>query len=421
MKRYKVLKDVVEGSMRLSEGSMVLGLSYRQMLRLKKRFSAHGIEGIARQKPKEPPNKKVTQKIEDEIVRLRREIYEDFNILHFKDKLAELHRIFLSYESIRKILIRRGLHNPKGKRKVYRRRRRMPKAGLLVQMDSSQHRWIESIEEKWWLIAMIDDADGYVYAEFHPKETTEANMQVIRRYIEKRGVFMALYVDKASHFKTTRHGGTHYNVSLEHEETQIQRALKEIGIEMINANSPQAKGRVERLFRFLQDRLIKEIRIKGIKNYEEANKFLHEEFLPWYNKNYTLEVESEYRRLPEDKNLDLIFSRKYPRKVYKDNTVSFEGKIYQLLPSNGIKNFADRWVEISIPSDGTIHILYQGKDIKYTTITKEQRIQMKEEDILNKREYQEVKQKKRYIPPENHPWRKPWKPPYVTFQIRNNM
>lgn len=127
---------------------------------------------------------------------------------------------------------------------------------------------------------MVDDADGFCYAEFHPKDTLFANMSVIRTYLEKRGLFMGLYTDKASHFKTTRHGGLHYNVEVEQKETQIERALGELGIRLINANSPQAKGRIERKFRFCQDRLIKEMRLKGINNYEEANIFLKEEFLP---------------------------------------------------------------------------------------------------------------------------------------------
>jgi hypothetical protein len=117
-------------------------------------------------------------------------------------------------------------------------------------------------------------------------------MKVLKEYIKRRGLFIALYVDKASHFKTTRHGGIHYEVSVEQEETQIQRALKALNINIVYANSPQAKGRIERLFRFFQDRLINEIKLKEIKDYETANRFLEEEFLPWYNSHYIL---SAYR------------------------------------------------------------------------------------------------------------------------------
>ncbi|MGQ9570911.1 MAG: ISNCY family transposase, partial [Thermodesulfovibrionales bacterium] len=126
------------------------------------------------------------------------------------------------------------------------------------------------------------------------------------------GCFMSLYTDKASHFKTTRYGGVHYNVRLEQNDTQIKRALSELGITLIFANSPQAKGRIERLFGFLQDRLIKEMRLRQIKDYKEANRFLKEEFLPWYNQRYTLPVKSSYRPLPENCKLENIFCIKHP-------------------------------------------------------------------------------------------------------------
>ena len=299
LKRYKVLTDVFEGKIDLKRASEVLGLSYRHTLRLRDRFKKEGFEGIIRKYPQKPPNEKITSDMRQMIVSLRERLYKDFNIFHLRDKLENVHGIKLSYESLRQILIREGLYEPKKKRKVYRRRRRMPKAGMLVQMDSSQHRWLEHISQPWWLVAMIDDAEGYVYGKFYPSDTTWANMDVLKRYIKRRGLFMALYVDKASHFKTTRYGGIHYEVSVEQEETRIQKTLKQLNINIVFANSPQAKGRIERLFRFFQDRLIKEMRLKGIKNYVEANKFLEEEFLPWYNSQYTLPVEKVYQELTQ--------------------------------------------------------------------------------------------------------------------------
>lgn len=421
MKRYYILEKVKDGSISLKMASELLGLSYRQTLRLKKRFLLFGIEGIIKRKLLKSPNEKVKEHIKQTILDLRKNLYYDFNILHFKEKLSEMHEINLSYETIRKLLIKEGLHTPKAKKKVYRRRRRMPEAGLLVQMDSSLHRWIEDIEKSWWLVAMIDDADGFVYAEFHSLETTIANMKVIKEFILQRGCFMALYTDKASHFKTTRHGGLHYNVSLEHEDTQIQRALSELGIKIINANSPQAKGRIERLFRFFQDRLIKEMRLRQIKDYEEANRFLKEEFLPWYNQRYTLPLNSAYKEIPKDCNLELIFSLKHPRKVQKDNTISYKGKIYQLLPTNGTKTYALRWIDVCEALNGEIKLLYEHKVIPYVVIDKKPYRESKEEEILSMRESIPLKNKKRYSPPPDHPWRKGWKLDNVTFQSRNKV
>lgn len=422
MKRYHILKKAIDGLMSLTRAAEVLGLSYRQVLRLKKRFLSSGIEGIIRKKPPYPPNAKVTDAMRQRIIDLRKNPYYDFNILHFRDKLNQFHGISLSYETVRSILIKEGLHTARTKRKIYRRRRRMPEAGLLVQMDSSQHRWIKDVERPWWLIAMIDDADGYVYAELHPAETTEANMKVIKEYILKRGCFMSLYTDKASHFTTTRKGGLHYNVSLEQKDTQIKRALSELGIGMINANSPQAKGRVERLFRFLQDRLIKEMRLKQIKDYTESNRFLKEEFLPWYNQRYTIPVKDSYRPLPKDCNLETIFCIKHPRKVGRDNTTSYKGKIYQLLPLNGIKSYALKWIDVCETLEGEIKILLEGKIIPYAVLEKRQRTELNDEEILSMRELLPVNtQKRKYIPPPEHPWRKRWRSNYVTFQTGNKM
>lgn len=428
LKRFEIMSQVISGALSLREAQEILGLSYRQTLRIKERFIREGFEGLRRRKPQRPQALKITPEVKEEIINFRKTLYWDFNILHFKDKLYEDHGITLSYESIRKVLIEAELHEPRQKKKVYRRRRRMPKAGMLVQMDASQHRWIEGIAEKWWLIAMVDDADGFVYAEFHPAETVQAIMSVIKAYIEQRGLFMALYTDRASHFRTTRHGGLHYHVEVEQKETQIERALGELGIKLINANSPQAKGRIERRFRFFQDRLIKEMRLRGIKNYQEANKFLREEYLPWCNERYTLETESVYMPLPKGKDLDLVFSIKHPRKVNKDNTIRFSGRTYQLLPMNGTRSFAGKWIEVCQLMDGRTEILWEGKRINYMEITgidkKERKLKV-EEGFLNLRGYVEEpkkdKQKKRYTPPANHLWRRYLKKKDVTFYSSNKV
>lgn len=146
---------------------------------------------------------------------------------------------------------------------------------MLIQMDYSLHYWLPLVEDKWWLIAMIDDATNEVhYAQFFLKDTLFANMHVLRRFIESKGALLSLYGDKASHFKTTRHGGLHYQVDQEQDETQIERTLHELDINLITANAPQAKGRIEVIFRFFQDRLIKEVRLAKIRNYQQTNKFL---------------------------------------------------------------------------------------------------------------------------------------------------
>lgn len=409
IQRFNVLKDVINKKLTGSQAALLLGITYVHVSRLKKKLLTGGFKALLRKSPPSPPNKKITEAKRTKIIKLRKELYPDFNINHFKDKLHQSHRLRFSYTSIRKILIEEALHFPKKKKIVHRQRRRMPKAGMLVQMDSSQHRWLEHIPEKWWLTAMIDDATNEVpYARFFPKDTLFGNMHVIRRFIELKGLFMSLYVDKASHFKTTRHGGLHYTVNPEQDETQIERALTELGITLIPANSPQAKGRIEVLFRLFQDRLVKEMRLAGVKNYTQANKFLQDKFLPWYNSKYSHKnVESVYIPLPPDKNLDTIFCIKKQRTVNSDNTLQIQGKIIQIPPSNIYLSFAKRKVDVCILEDNRILILYKGSIICQSKLSKNNKIFKKEKKIekfLNFREYF-AQPRKNYVPPSDHPWR----------------
>lgn len=411
IQRYKLIQDVLDKKLKATSASQILRLSYIHFLRLKKKVKEHGFESILRRGRKAP--NKISEQLIATIIDLRKKYYYDFNILHFKDKLEEVHKIYLSYESIRKILIHAKDHYPKKKKKIHRMRRRMPKAGMLVQMDSSQHFWLPLVENKWWLIAMIDDATNEVpYAQFFPKDTLFANMHVIRRFIEIKGLFMALYADKASHFKTTRHGGLHYNIAQEQEETQIERALNELGINFIPANSPQAKGRIEVTFRLFQDRLIKEMRLAGIKNYDEANSFLIEKFLPWYDIKYTHKAESGYMPLAKDKNLDLIFCIKKERTVNMDNTVQIYGQTIQILPSKIKRTFAKSKVDVCLLEDNQIFVVYRDSTVAESQLSEKNKLLQKEkriEKFLNSREYIPLvintKAKRIYKPqPPDHPW-----------------
>jgi len=410
IQRYKVLQDVVERRLTGLKAAEILGLTNVHISRLKERLSTGGFDALLRKLPAVPPNKQVTQEQLDKIIKLREDIYYDFNINHFKEKLNEKHHIPYSYSTIRCILVKYDLHQPRKKKTVHRIRRRMPKSGMLVQMDSSQHNWLPHIEEKWWLIAMIDDATNEVpFAYFFPADTLFANMHVIRCFIEIKGLFISLYVDKASHFKTTRHSGIHYTVNPEQEETQIERALTELDITLITANSAQAKGRVERLFGTFQDRLIKEMRLANIQNYQQANKFLLKTFLPDYNNRFSIKnVESMYTPLPNNINLDTVFCVKFERTVNKDNTLQVRGNLIQIPPSKYHLSFAKRKVDVCILENNRVFILYNNKIICQSKLSKNNKIYKKErkiENIINLREYFNIPRKK-YIPPPDHPWRK---------------
>ncbi|MFH1061903.1 MAG: ISNCY family transposase [Candidatus Omnitrophota bacterium] len=370
MQRYHIIKDCLEKKISAKQGAFLLGISSVHFWRIKKKLLKYGLEGIFR--PKRSSPRKLSSQKTNIIAALYREHYHDFNIMHFKDKLAQLHNINFCYESIRKILINYTIHKPKKKKLVHRRRRRMPKAGMLIQMDSSQHCWLEKISQPWWLIAMIDDATNEVpYAQFFPADSTFANMHVIRRFIELKGRFIALYVDKASHFRCPRHKNTpHYHNVKEQTFSQIDRALKELDINLINADSPQAKGRIERLFRFFQDRLIKELRLARVTAYSKANLFLNQSFLPWYNKKYSLIAESAFFPLPVLPMLDTVFCIKFQRLVNYDNTVQVFGQIIQIPPSNFRLSFAKTKVDICILENKRIAIVFNNKIIAISCLSK---------------------------------------------------
>ncbi len=411
VQRYKILKDVLEKRLKGIEAASLLNLTPVHISRLKNKLLKDGFEELLRKPPPSSPNMKITEPEVQRILRLRKELYYDFNIMHFMDKLHEVHKIPYSYESIRQLLIKHSLHSPKKKKKIHRQRRRMPKAGMLVQMDSSQHFWLPLVEDKWWLIAMIDDATNEIpYAAFFPKDTIFANMHVLRCFIETKGLFIALYVDKASHFKTTRHGGIHYNMSPEQdEETQIERALGELGINVIPANSPQAKGRIEVTFRLLQDRLIKEMRLAGIKDYGQANRFLQEKFLPWYNARYTQEAESSYMPLAKDKNLDTVFCIKKERNVNNDNTVKVYGQVIQIPPSEIRLSFSNAKVDVCLLEDKRVYVLYRGKIVAESRLSKNNKVIKKDkeaEEFLSSREYASRGAKKAHKPVKDHPWKR---------------
>lgn len=410
IQRHKVLKDVIEKKLRGTEAAQLLNLSVVHVSRLKQRLLNGGFEGLLRRPLRSPPGNKIPEQDISAMIRLRRKLYYDLNIMHFREKLRDLHKLGYSYESIRQILITHNEHVSKKRRKVHRQRRRMPKAGLLVQMDSSQHHWLPQIKEKWWLITMIDDATNEIpYAQLFPQDTLFANMHVQRRCIEIKGTFMALYVDKASHFKTTRHGGLHYTVDPEQPDTQIERALKELGITIIWANSPQAKGRIEVTFRLFQDRFIKEMRLAKITTYAHANRFLLNTFLPWYNARYTHQAESVYMPLPKDQNLDLIFCDKKKRRVNNDNTIQIHGQTVQIPPSRMVLSFSRKQVDVCLLEDRRILIVYKGHIIAESQLAKNNKILKKEKNIeklLNQREYHVVPVRNIYRPPATHPWRK---------------
>jgi len=245
----------------------------------------------------------------------------------------------------------------------------------------------------WYLITIVDDATNeLLFVKFFHKDTTFNNMEGIRKVIENKGLFMSLYVDKASHFKTTRYRGLHYEISIEQEETHIEKILKELGIALIPANSPQAKGRIERDFGTLQDRLINEMWLAKIKDYGEANVFLEDVFIFYWNKKFKQKprLEGNVYKSTFGVNLELVFTKRYVRCVSNDSTISFYNQEI-LLPLTRRKLKPSRKeVEVRLSSGGTIWVLNEGRVIHRTKISEENSLVKKErliENILKHRSY----------------------------------
>lgn len=370
--RYQVIRDTLDRKISNSQAANLLILSTRQIIRLKNKVKTHNLRAIVHGNRGRTPKIAIDKETKEAILSLYQYTYNGFNVSHFGEFLAEAHGIDLSRETLRKLLLASGLRSKTKSPPRHRSRRtRMPKSGLLVQMDSSEHQWLS--ETSTWLIATIDDATGEVpYALIVETDSTENNMMVIKEMIQTKGIPTALYTDGASHFKTQRHYSYRVNLKYDYAPTQIGRALNELGVRLIIAGSPQAKGRIERVFKTLQDRLLKEMKLHKISSIEEANRYIHNLFIPNFNKRFSrepLDTETAWRVVPSQINLDSVFSIKEQRTVMADNTISWRSRIFQILPDKHRISFAKAKVEVEKRLDDSIHIKYKDQYLRFKELS----------------------------------------------------
>ncbi len=371
--RYGVIENTVEGYLKAELAAEELCLSKRQVFRLKRKLKEKGIEGIIHGNRGRASPRRIPDPVRNTIDYLYRGKYDGFNISHFTEMLAEREEIFICRETVRGILLEKGSYEKKKRYPKHRSfREPMPKEDMMLQFDTSDHDWLEARGPRIKLIGGIDDATKDVpWALFAYQDSVEKNMAVCKRIIKRKGIPLSLYVDKDSKFITIRHGGLHVRIKKEQEKTQMARAWEDLGINVIYAESPQAKGRIERLWGTFQDRLISELRLEGISSLEEANRYLHCVFLPKYNKKFTRKPRVEevaYRPIPKGMDLDRILCIKEGRRVQGDNTISYEARRYQILPTETRLGFAKAKVEVQRHLDGTIHIFYKGEELPYKPI-----------------------------------------------------
>jgi transposase len=312
------------------QAAEILGISCRQMQRWQTRFKHEGYEGLFDRRRGIPSPKRVPLETVETVLRLYQEQYFDFNVRHFHEKLREEHHIELSYTWVKQALQGAGLVKPRRKRGKHRKRRpRRPLPGMLLHIDASQHRWF--CDDRWYdLLVVMDDATSEIYyAQLVEEESTRTVLAALREVIEQKGLFCALYSDRASHFFLTPKTGE----PVDHNRlTQVGRALRELGIQLIPAYSPQARGRSERGFGTWQGRLPQELRIHKISTPEAANRFLREQYIKEFNARFTVKAaERGTAFVPlRRKDLDLVFSLHHERVVGRDNTVSFANRSWQI-------------------------------------------------------------------------------------------
>src|SRR5689334_16392689 len=321
MKLQDVILKAMAKKLSWIEAAEIAGMSVRNMQRMRERYQEHGYNGLFDQRRGKRSIHRIPMETAERVLGLYRDRYRDFNVRHFHEKLREVEQIRISYSWVRQALQGAGLVAKRRRRGVHRRRReRRPMPGMLLHIDGSHHQWFQ--DDRWYdLLVILDDATNEVYyAQLVEDECTRTVMAALRQVVEHHGLFCALYSDRASHFFITPKA----QQSVDHRQlTQVGRAMKELGIDMIPAYSPQARGRGERNFRTWQGRLPQELRLRNITTPEAANAFLRDVYLKQFNDNFAVAAAQPGTAfVPADGlNFERIFSIQHERCVNPDNTV----------------------------------------------------------------------------------------------------
>jgi transposase len=405
MKKILVIEKLMNHHMTTKEAATVLGISIRQVLRLKATYQQEGAQGLAHKNRGRQPIHAISEKVKKQIVQLYDEKYYGSNNSHFADLLEEHENIKLSVPSVRRFLTTAGVKQarPHRRPKAHRPRNRKPQAGMLWQIDASSHDWLEGRRSKFTLLAAIDDATGVVVgAIFRENETMEGYFQVMRQGIQDYGLPAALYSDRHTIFRSPNEVLT-VEQELAGELPPLSnfgQAMKDLTITHIKARTPQAKGRIERLWGTLQDRLLIELRLLQVCTIEEANNVLNA-LICKHNKRFAVkpkECESVYIKLPKDLLLDHVFSTREYRKIGQGQTLSFGSKVYTISAATGHELIPSKTkVEVrQSVSGGPPFLWYQEKAFALVETQKPQ-------SVTEKKTASALPSRK---PAADHPWKK---------------
>jgi transposase len=399
LKRLHIIKKVLEKGIKQVEAAGILGLSSRQIRRIVKRVNLEGDKGVIHKSRGQPSKRCIADAVKAKIIGLYRSQYGDFGPTLASEKLQERDQLRVSDETLRLWLLESGDWEKRRKTRRHRRwRERKGHRGEMVQMDGSHHDWFEERGPECVLMSYIDDATGRVFARFYEYEGTMPAMDSFKQYSRKYGLPISLYLDRHTTYKSPAKVSKEDILNEEVPLSEFERALKELGVELIHAMSPQAKGRVERLFRTLQDRLVKEMRLRGIGTIEEANEFL-KQYLPVYNRRFSVLPRQRldlHRPLPKGFNLDAVLCIKTERRLRNDFTVAHNKKLYQIEDRTRASK-----VMVHEYMNGSLRMTYRDQPLRFKEIAtrplKQEKGPLKEQI------------RRPPLPAANHPWRKGFK------------
>ena len=408
--RAEVLSKLKQRTLSQTQAADTLGISTRQIKRLFRAYKKLGAKALISKKRGKPSNHRLPRGQKEWALALIREHYPDFGPTLACEKLLEVHKIKISVGCIRALMILEGLWVDKKikRRRIFQLRERRAREGELIQADGSPHDWFEGRGPKCTLLHCIDDATGKIMVGlFAPSETIWSYFELMQMYLKKHGRPLAMYSDKHSVFKVNKSGALS-GTGL----TQFGRAMRELDIELIYANSPQAKGRIERSNRTLQDRLVKELRLNKISTIEEANAFLPA-FIEDYNRRFAVvpkDPNNAHRPLLQEHNLDLIFTIQEFRYLSKNLAFQYKNTIYQIRTERETYALQKARISVREKQDGSVEVFYKGKALAFATYNSQE----KQGDVIDAKTLNEMidnlqkkveMPKRRCKPAYNHPWR----------------
>ena len=400
--RLEVLLKVSRSSISLSKASELLRVSYRQVLRIWKRYQSAGASGLKHGLRDRASNRRFDAGRRERVLELYRAKYGDFGPTLAVEYLVKCDGEELSEETLRQWLIGAGMWSPRRRGAPHRQwRERREHWGELVQMDGSDHDWFEGRRGKASMMVMIDDATNWTHAKFFESETTAAAMTVFGEYVGHYGLPRSLYVDRASIYETTRDSTVEEALQDTAPLTQFGRAMRELGVELILAHSPQAKGRVERRHGVFQDRFVKALRLQQINTLESANSYLESQYLDELNEQFHVVARSSvnlHRSLPRGLNLDHVLCYQEQRVVQNDWTVSWCNRIFQLGPEHQKLSLARKKILVSELLDGTIRLTSGARSLSWKEVSARP-------PKVTPKPKPPASNKAPYKPAANHPWR----------------